>query len=129
MKKNNITEPTAAELNEFIEAYQNATPEAQAEAAAMLRAAAVPAEDTDDETDEARGFMLQAFEYAMENSMNDETKAEAKALCTMFFGKECSDSSPAFALMSGFIMGMGEGMRVAETLDRIAAEQQQSEAQ
>lgn len=116
MRNNNITEPTPAELNEFIEAYQNATPEAQAEARAMLQAE--PADDMSEE----RAFILSAFDYAMDNHLNDDTKAEAHELIKLYFGADCTDKSPMFSLMSGFIIGMTEGMRIAACLDKAAAE-------
>lgn len=118
MRNNNIAESTPAELKEFIEAYQNATPEAQAEARAMLQAE--PADDVD----EYRGFILQAFDHATGEMLNDETKAEARQLVKMYFGADNhADASPAMCLMSGFLLGISEGMRIADTLNAAAAEQ------
>lgn len=117
MRNNNIAEPTPAELNEFIEAYQNATPEAQAEARAMLQAE--PADDVD----EYRGFILQAFDHATDEMLNDETKAEARELVKLYFNADNpADSSPAMCLMSGFLMGISEGMRIADVMNAAAAE-------
>lgn len=119
MRNNNIAEPTPAELNEFIEAYQNATPEAQAEARAMLQAAAEPADDVD----EYRGFILQAFDHASDEMMNDDTKAEARQLVKMYFGADNpADASPAMCIMTGFLMGVSEGMRIADVMNEAAAE-------
>ncbi len=82
------------------------------------------------DNDEYRGFILQAFGHATDEMLNDETKAEAKQLVCLYFGaKDPADASPAMCLMIGFLMGMSEGMRIAETLDGIAAEQQQNAAQ
>ena len=118
MRNNNITEPTAAELNEFIEAYQNATPEAQAEARAMLQA------EQPDDVDEYRGFILQAFDHATDEMLNEETKTEARELVKIYFGAESpADASPAMFIMSGFLMGLHEGMRIADTFNAAAAEQ------
>ena len=73
---------------------------------------------------ETRGFMLQAFDHATNEMMNDETKAEALQLARLYVGNpDMTESSPLFALMSGFLMGMYEGMRIADTLNAAAAEQ------
>jgi len=82
-----------------------------------------------DEADEYRGFMLQAFDHATDELLSDETKAEAHRLTKMYYGFSVDDSNPLFAIMCGFIMGASEGMRIAETLDSIAAERQQNAAQ
>ena len=72
--------------------------------------------------DEYRGFILQAFDHATDEMMNDETKAEAHELVKAYFGHDCGDSSPMLLFMSGFIIGMSKGMRIAETLNAAAAE-------
>ena len=76
-----------------------------------------------DEADEYRGFMLQAFDHATDELLNDETKAEAHRLTKMYYGFSVDDSDPLFAIMCGFIIGMSEGMRIADTLNAAAAEQ------
>ena len=77
-----------------------------------------------DDTDEMRGFMLQAFDHAIDEMLNDETKAEALQLARLYVGNpDMTESSPLFGLMSGFLMGVSEGMRIADTMNAAAAEQ------
>lgn len=124
MNNNKITEPTPAELNEFIEAYQNATPETQEQARAILQSAVNDAGGTIDPDDEYRGFILQAFDHAAGEMMNDETKAEARRLVKAYFGADNpADASPAMCLMTGFLMGMNEGMKIADVFNAAAAAQ------
>lgn len=93
---------------------------ADLEARGVLQAAAEPADDVSEE----RGFILQAFDHAADEMLNDETKAEALQLARLYVGNpDMPESSPMFSLMSGFIIGMSEGMRIADTLNAAAAEQ------
>ena len=74
--------------------------------------------------DEYRNFVLQACDHATDEMLNDDTKAEARQLvCLYFDAKDPADASPAMCLMTGFLMGMSEGMRIADTLNAAAAEQ------
>lgn len=76
------------------------------------------------DNDEYRGFILQAFDHAADEMLNDETKAEALQLARLYIGNpDMTERSPLFGLMSGFLMGLSEGMRIADTLNAAAAEQ------
>ena len=70
------------------------------------------------DNDEYRGFILQAFDHATDEMLNDETKAEALQLARLYIGNpDMPESSPMFSLMSGFLMGVSEGMRIAAAID------------
>ncbi len=73
--------------------------------------------------DECRAFMLQAFDRAVSEDMNDETKAEALTLARLYIGvPDMPESSPLFGLMSGFLMGVKAGMNIAAAIDGATTE-------
>ncbi len=65
-----------------------------------------------------RNIMLGAFDHAVSETLDDETKAEALQLARLYIGNpDMPESSPMFSLMSGFLMGVSEGMRIAAAID------------
>ena len=128
MNTNKEITVTVEEIRDVMTLWANATPEAQAAAREMLEkttpttAAAADSADLDDE-DGYRELILQAFDHATNTTMNEDTKAEALQLARLYLGlPNMPASSPMLGIMTGFLMGMSEGMRIAETLDKIAAE-------
>lgn len=71
---------------------------------------------------EMDSFIIQALDNAIEN-LNDKTKAEALRLARAYFGESTTERSPSFTFVSGFLIGMGEGMKIADIIDAAAAEQ------
>lgn len=76
------------------------------------------------EADGDDAIVLQAFCHAIE-SMDDEAKDDARFLAYMLTGQYCADNSIMFATATGFLMGMTEGMRIADILNEGAKEQAQ----
>ncbi len=76
------------------------------------------------ETDDGMtDFMLQAFDHACNKDMNQELKDEALRLVRLYIGNPDADEhNPLFGMVSGFMLGMNEGMNVADTLNGIADE-------
>lgn len=105
-------ENLSPETREFIDAYKNATPEAQAVARKMLEATA-PVDPVDDETDDLRRITLAYWGDAVK-CLDDEQKKEALILCRLWYGATPAENSPAHMLMLGFLMGMGAGLQFAD---------------
>lgn len=76
------------------------------------------------ETDDGMtDFMLQAFDHACDKDMNQELKDEALRLVRLYINNPDADEhNPLFGMVSGFMLGMNEGMNVADTLNGIADE-------
>ena len=71
--------------------------------------------------DDCRALMLQAFDRAVSEDLNDDTKAEALTLARLYIGvPDMPESSPLFGLMSGFLMGVKAGMDIAAAIDSTA---------
>lgn len=73
--------------------------------------------------DDITGIVLQAFDHAL-TQIDDDTKKQAAELVRLVFGKaaDIASSSPAMCLMSGFVMGISEGMRIDAAINAAAAE-------
>lgn len=61
-----------------------------------------------------------AFLHAMDSSLTDENQEAARKLATGFYGAEVPEGSPLMILAKGFILGMNEGLHVAEVIDSCA---------
>ena len=73
--------------------------------------------------DESRAIILQAFDRAVREDMNDDTRAEALTLARLYTGApDMPESSPLFGLMSGFLMGVKAGMNIAAAIDSATTE-------
>lgn len=73
--------------------------------------------------DECRAVMLQAFDRAVSEGMNDETRAEALTLARLYIGvPDMPESSPLFGLMSGFLIGVKAGVNIAAAIDGVTTE-------
>ena len=71
---------------------------------------------TDDE--EMRTFILQAFDYAIENNLNADTRNEALYLTRLYLNNSTvSNATPLFGTIIGFMLGIEEGMRIADVLN------------
>ena len=78
---------------------------------------------TDDEMDD---FMLTAFNNAVDG-MNQELKEDALRLVRLYINNPNADErNPLFGMVSGFMLGMNEGMNVADVLNDAAHEQSES---
>lgn len=69
-------------------------------------------------TNEEDNLLLQAFDHACETIMNDGTKEAAIRLARAYFGADTREKSIAVYLMTGFYMGVNEGMRIMAALNR-----------
>lgn len=67
-----------------------------------------------------RNIMLGAFDHAVSETLNEDTKAEALQLTRLYFGEESTEDGHGFKLMTGFLMGVSEGMRIAAAIDATA---------
>lgn len=79
-----------------------------------------------DEYDEYRNYILQVYERAIDELLNDEqlnekTKTEAHRLIKQYYGFDVENSNPLYTYMVGFLMGIYEGMDIGEVF--AAAEQ------
>ena len=67
--------------------------------------------------DQYRALMLQLLDHAVENTLNEENKKEALHITRLYFGDECDESGAGFKLITGFLMGVNEGMRLAQIIE------------
>lgn len=61
--------------------------------------------------------LLHGFQHACDTALTDTTKQTARRLNKKYTGKEAADSSRASVLMTGFLMGFREGLRLSAALD------------
>lgn len=74
-----------------------------------------------DDMNEYRGIFLQAFERATETQLNNDTKAEALHLARLYAGdQKLAENSPLTAMFTFFLLGIGEGMKLADAIDHAA---------
>lgn len=62
--------------------------------------------------EEIETLLLQVFDHCMEKELIPKAKDDAHRLNELYFGQAFPDGSPATVLMSGFICGVHEGMRL-----------------
>ena len=72
--------------------------------------------------DEFRGLMLELFNHANETMLNEENAAEALQITRLYFGENSERNGYGFVVMTGFLMGVNEGMRLADVLNAPAAD-------
>lgn len=69
-----------------------------------------------EELDEYRCLMLNAFDRATDDIENEELKEEAHLLTKAYYGFNVKNDNPLFAIMTGFLLGVNEGIGIAEAL-------------
>lgn len=86
---------------------------------ADLEARGVLHEGTDDpdDIDETRALYLICLDHSLETGLNDANKAEALTLARRYFGDGVREGSPAFIMMTGFLMGVNEGLRISAAIN------------
>lgn len=62
--------------------------------------------------EEMETLLLQVFDHAMEMELIPKAKKDAHRMNESYFGQAFPDHSPATMLMTGFICGVHEGMRL-----------------
>ena len=68
--------------------------------------------DTTDDR-ENKEFLVSVFARAVEKELDDETREYAADLARAYVGADVPPKSPLYMMMTGFILGMNEGMRVS----------------
>lgn len=72
------------------------------------------AEMTNEDID---NLLLQSFDHACGTIMNDSTKEASIRLARAYFGAQTEENSIAGHLMTGFYMGVHEGMRIMAAIN------------
>ena len=68
-------------------------------------------------TNEEDDLLLLAFKHACETIMNDSTNEASIRLARACFGAQTEEKSIARYLMTGFYMGVHEGMRIVAAIN------------
>ena len=80
----------------------------------------------DTEREDFERVILQCFAHALDEGLTTENKDEARTLAKTYHaefigeGEAPREGTPFFLLAQGFVLGMGEGLRLAEVLDSCA---------
>ena len=70
------------------------------------------------ETKEMRQFMEQAYMHALETIRKEDAHKECAEVCKLIYGEEMKPTSGGYLHIMGFLMGVQEGMHIADVFNR-----------